>query len=127
MDKIVASGIGCVSGLGAGYADLSASLLAARSGIRELSLFETEQATCRWAAQAPNLDFSQLLPGIDLKGADRTTLLALLASKLAIEQAQIKLDDLDRSRIAVVLGTAQACFGPTARFYEELTEFGPLL
>ena len=124
MKRIAISGIGCLSALGAGYGELSARLLAGASGVGSLSLFDAVGLQCRQAAEVAELDYKELLPGIDVKAADRTTLFSLLATKLAIEDAQLRLEEIDRSRVAVVIGTAQSSFAACAKFYQEFFEGG---
>jgi 3-oxoacyl-[acyl-carrier-protein] synthase II len=124
MEKIVITGIGCVSAIGASYGELGAKLLEGASGVRALSLFDGEGLGCRQAAEVPELDFKSLLPGIDVKAADRTTLFSLLATKLALDHAGLNLEEIDRSRVAVVIGTAQSSFAACAKFYQEFFEGG---
>jgi 3-oxoacyl-[acyl-carrier-protein] synthase II len=124
MEKIAISGIGCLSAFGAGYGELSARLLDGFSGVGELSLFDGDGLHCHQAAEVPELDYKELLPGIDVKAADRTTLFSLLATKLAIEDARLNLEEVDRSRVAVVIGTAQSSFAACAKFYQEFFEGG---
>lgn len=126
MKKIVVSGIGCVSGVGIGYAELKANLLGGASGVRELSLslMEEDGPDRRMAAEAPELNFKELLPGIDLKATDRATQFVLLAAKLALEHAGLNLEQLDRSKIAVALGTAETGYTSLARFYRDFFERG---
>lgn len=125
MERIVISGIGCVSAAGIGYKDFGAGLLAGRTGLGRLSLFEPNGFRCSLAGEVPSLDFKGLLPGVDLRAADRSTTLALLASKFALDHSGLDLDGIDRSRVAVVVGTAENSFDPVAQFYQEIFENGP--
>ncbi len=58
-----------------------------------------------------------VVPGVKTRRLDRLSVWALVASSLAIKDAGIDLNQVDRSRVAVVLATAFGCVELTEAFY----------
>jgi len=57
------------------------------------------------------------VPGLKTRRLDRLSVWALVASSLALEDAGIDLNQVDRSRVAVVFATAFGCVELTEAFY----------
>ena len=60
---------------------------------------------------------TSVVPGLKTRRLDRLSAWALVASSLAIKDADIDLTQVDRSRIAVVFATAFGCVDLTEAFY----------
>jgi Beta-ketoacyl synthase, N-terminal domain len=60
---------------------------------------------------------ASVVPGLKTRRLDRLSAWALVASSLAIKDAGIDLNRVDRSRVAVVLATAFGCVELTEAFY----------
>ena len=58
-----------------------------------------------------------VVPGLKTRRLDRLSAWALVASSLAIKDAGIDLNQVDRSRVAVVFATAFGCVELTEAFY----------
>jgi 3-oxoacyl-[acyl-carrier-protein] synthase II len=61
---------------------------------------------------------ASVVPGLKTRRLDRLSAWALVASSLAIQDSGIDLSQLDRSRVAVVLGTGFGCTELTEAFYQ---------
>ena len=77
----------------------------------------------RWATASPRRAFlvppfrpTDFAPGLRTRRMDRLSAWALLGSALALEDAGIDPQELDRSRTAVVCGTAYGCLDLTEEF-----------
>jgi hypothetical protein len=60
---------------------------------------------------------ASVVPGVKTRRLDRLSAWALVASSLAIKDAEIDLNQVDRSRVAVVFATAFGCVDLTEAFY----------
>jgi len=83
-----------------------------------------EPAALRWATTGERRAFlvppfrpATVVPGLKTRRLDRLSVWALVASSLALEDAGIDLNQVDRSRVAVVFATAFGCVELTEAFY----------
>lgn len=74
-------------------------------------------AGLRRAFLAPAFRPASVVPGLKTRRLDRLSAWALVASALAIKDAGIDLNQVDRSRVAVVFATAFGCVELTEAFY----------
>jgi hypothetical protein len=81
------------------------------------------QLIARWATASPRRAYlvppfrpTDFLPGLRTRRMDRLSAWALLGSALALQDAGIDAEALDRSRTAVVCGTAYGCLDLTEEF-----------
>lgn len=71
----------------------------------------------RRAFLVPPFRAASVVPGLKTRRLDRLSAWALVASSLAIKDAGIDLNQVDRSRVAVVFATAFGCVELTEAFY----------
>lgn len=83
-----------------------------------------ERAPLRWATTGERRAFlvppfrpAAVVPGLKTRRLDRLSVWALVASSLALKDAGIDLNQVDRSRVAVVFATAFGCVELTEAFY----------
>jgi 3-oxoacyl-(acyl-carrier-protein) synthase len=81
-------------------------------------------AISAWTTAGPRRAFlvppfrpATVVPGVKTRRLDRLSVWALVASSLAIQNAGIDLNQVDRSRVAVVFATAFGCVELTEAFY----------
>jgi 3-oxoacyl-(acyl-carrier-protein) synthase len=67
---------------------------------------------------------ADVVPGLKTRRLDRLSAWALVASSLAIQDSGIDLSQVDRSRVAVVLGTSFGCAELTEGFYQSAAANG---
>jgi 3-oxoacyl-[acyl-carrier-protein] synthase II len=105
--RVVVTGLGVVSPIGSSAAEFHASLLAGRSGItalRELGTMRIDEYTSRVAGQVLDFEPAQLPAGVRIDRLDRYAQFALLASRRALDDADLRLDRADPHRVGVILG-----------------------
>jgi 3-oxoacyl-[acyl-carrier-protein] synthase II len=115
--RIVITGMGLVSPLGASVNAAWTNLLAARSGIRALDADMIGEVTSRIAGVVPSasepdgFDESRVITSKDAKKVDRFITLALAAAAEAVEQAQWKPEtEEQRARTATVIASSMGGF-----------------
>lgn len=103
--RIVITGIGVVAPNGIGKDIFWKSCFDGTTGIRPITLFDTSRYRCRYAGEIQDFKPADYLGSKGLRNLDRTTLLALVAAKLAIDDAALDLEH-DQHDLGVVLGSS---------------------
>jgi 3-oxoacyl-[acyl-carrier-protein] synthase II len=119
-DRIVISGMGCLTPLGNDREALWNGFRSGRSGIARISAFDPSDYPVQIAGEVRGLDPFQALSIKDRPHVSRTAALALVAAGQALEDAAIQTDDwsLDqRRRIGVILGSGGGGLEFTERQY----------
>ena len=105
MNRIVITGLGPVSSIGTGKAGFSAGLREGRSGISPIRSFDPTGFPHICAGEVRDFRPQDFLRRLNPSSWGRSTLFAATASRLAVEDAQLNLDQLDSERVGVVMGT----------------------
>lgn len=103
--RVVVTGLGTVNPLGLSVAEFWKNALAGVSGADFITQFDTENHKTKFAAELKGFDASNF---IDRKAAQRMDPFchyALAAAKMAIEDAELKPEALDRNRVGVITGS----------------------
>jgi 3-oxoacyl-[acyl-carrier-protein] synthase II len=104
MERVVVTGLGLVTPTGVGTEQSWQALLAGKSGVGLITLFDTTDYACRIAAEVSNFDPAMYMPRRKLKEMCRFTQFAMAASKMAIEDAGLELTDEERLRAGCFIG-----------------------
>ena len=102
--RVVVTGIGAISPYGPGADRLWNNLLAGESAIKPIENFDVSGFSCTIGGEIRDFDARDFIERKSARRMARFTQLAVAAAREAIEDAQLDLDTLDRSRIGVVLG-----------------------
>lgn len=124
-DRIVITGIGVVAPNGIGKEEFWNNSSSGISGIKPITLFDVSKYRCRYAGEISNFQPENYLGSKGLRNLDRTTLLALVAAKLAIEDAHLEITDENRNDIGVVLGSTMGSVHSISEFDKEGLREGP--
>ena len=103
--RIVITGLGAISSLGIGKDELWKNLLAGKSGVSRIASIDTSNYDRHYGGEVKNFDPSQFISKRRVQTIGRASQMAIAASKLALEDAQLKLEEIDRERVAVCIGT----------------------
>ena len=104
--RVVVTGIGVISPIGIGRASFSEGLRQGRSGVRKITRFDVQDLPTKIAAEIDNFDPSYYLSTRKIKQMDRCTQFAVSASLMAVEDARLDLETMDRERVGGLIGTA---------------------
>src|SRR5437016_3500507 len=105
--RVAITGIGVVSPIGSGVANLWHSALAGTSGVRRITRFDTEPFHPRIAAEIDELDATPSVPPKLARRYDRYSLLGVLAGLQALSDAGLAdLAEPLRERAGIYLGSA---------------------
>ena len=122
--RVVVTGIGIVSPVGIGLEPFWKNIVAGVSGVDRSPILT--QSDCHWKIAGEVKDFhpEEWLGRKDAKRMDRFAQLALVASYLALQDSKLNLDNEDRHRIGVSMGTAYAGLLFGAQEYDVYKEKG---
>lgn len=105
--RAVITGIGPVTPIGIGKAVLWAGLLAEKSAITKVTRFDTSLTKAQCAAEISGFDAGKWFPAHETKRWDRCTSFAMLATKLALDDAGLALKGHGpHQRVGVSIGSA---------------------
>ncbi|MBL0947487.1 beta-ketoacyl-ACP synthase II [Brevundimonas sp.] len=140
MRRVVVTGLGLLTPLGAGVEHSWKGILEGRSGIRPITTFDTEGWGCTIAGEVPSVDGrgggTPGTPGVfdpdsimsakDRKRVDNFILYGIAAADEALADAGWKPEsDHDRERTGVMMGSGIGGLGPIADTSLELEAKGP--
>lgn len=125
MRRVVVTGLGCISPVGNNVVETWRSLLAGKSGAGMITHFDASKHKTRFAAEVKGFDGAALLGARDARRMDRFTQFAMAASMEALEQSGFKVDESNRDRVGVVIGTGIGGIGTLLEQAEVMRERGP--
>ncbi|KIO50452.1 beta-ketoacyl synthase [Nitrosospira sp. NpAV] len=108
--RIVVTGMGIVSPIGIGVDQFWTAAVNGVSGIRTITGFDPSSQRSQVAGEIPGFDPASFLTAKYIDQTDRFTQLALLAAKLALEDAG-GLDTYAPQRVAISIGSGMGGFG----------------
>lgn len=111
MQRIVITGLGCVSPLGNDVQTTWDATLAGKSGVGPITLFEASEHETRFAAEVKEFDPVALFGRKEARRLDRYAQFALAAAQEALAQAGLKITDSLRDRIGVLIGSGVGGIG----------------
>lgn len=114
--RVAITGIGVVAPNGIGKEAFWSHCFAGVSGIKPITLFDTSKYRCHLAGEVSHFEPEQYLGPKGLRTLDRTTLLSLVAAKLAIDDARLEITDDNRNDIGVVLGSTMGSVHSISEF-----------
>ncbi len=123
-NRIVITGLGVVSSIGLGWKIFWESLLAGRSGIRRITYLDTSHYDTHFGGEVEGFDPLQFMPAPIAKRLGRGSQFAIAATKMALEDAQLTSDELQRARAGICLGTTMADIQPMETIDEDWVKFG---
>ncbi len=123
--RVVVTGVGLVCGCGIGTEEVWKSLLAGRSGIGPITLFDASQHDCRIAGEVKNLDPGMWVEKKEQKKMGRFIVLAIAASEFAIQMAGLKVSDADGDRTGVYIASGIGGFDVIEREHNKMLQGGP--
>jgi len=123
--RVVITGLGCISPVGNNVKETWESLLAGKSGAGLITHFDASKHKTRFAAEVKGFDGVALFGQRETRKMDRFTQFAAAVTLEALEQSGLKIDDTNRDRIGVVIGTGIGGIGTMMEQGDVMRERGP--
>jgi len=125
MRRIVVTGMGCLSPVGNTVKETWHSLLEGKSGAGWITHFDASKHKTRFAAEVKGFDGAALFGTRDARKMDRYTQFATAAAMEALEQSGLKIDESNRDRVGILIGTGIGGIGTLMEQAEIMRERGP--
>ena len=103
--RVVITGVGAVTPLGLGKKQIWSALCDGKSGIKPITSFDTSAFEVHFGGEATDFDPAKWFDVKEARRLDRFSQFAVVASIQAIEDAGLKLDGFDQTKIGVVIGS----------------------
>ncbi|RJQ30254.1 MAG: beta-ketoacyl-[acyl-carrier-protein] synthase II [Peptococcaceae bacterium] len=103
--RVVVTGLGVVSPVGTGVEPFWSSLTGGVSGIRRITKFDPSLFSTQIAGEVVDFDPLQYIDKKEARRMDRFAQFAMAATRMALDDAAIDIEKLDRDRAGVTLGT----------------------
>ena len=105
LRRVVVTGLGAVTPIGNDVSQYWDGLRLGSNGVAPITLFDASRHACRFAAEVKNFDPSDVLDRKETKRWDRFCQFGVVASKQAVEQARLLIDESTQHRIGVAIGS----------------------
>ena len=102
--RVVITGVGLVTPVGVGVADSWEALCAGKSGIGKITRFDASAYATQIAGEVKDFDPEQFLPKKDAKRTQPFIAYALAASRMAVDDSGLVIDDANAGRVGVLTG-----------------------
>ncbi len=123
--RVVVTGLGCISPLGNDVPATWSQLVAGRSGIHRISHYDPSSFECQIAAEVNGFDGAALFGHREARRMDRFAQFAVAASGQALEDSCLDINDSNRDRIGVVIGSGIGGLGTLFEQMKIFMEKGP--
>ncbi len=105
LKRVVITGLGAITPLGNTLASYWDGLMAGKNGIAPITLFDASRHGCRIAGEVKNFNPHDYLERKEAKRMDRFAQFGVCASKQALADAKLAIDELNADRVGVLIGT----------------------
>ena len=123
--RVVVTGMGCISPVGNNVKETWESILAGKSGAATITHFDASKHKTRFAAEVKGFDPVALFSVREVRKMDRFTQFAAAVAMEALGQAGLKIDESNRDRVGVVIGTGIGGIGTLLEQALVMRERGP--
>lgn len=125
MRRVVITGLGAVSPIGNTVTDMWKSIELGKCGIAPITRFDTTDFKAKLAGEVKELDMEQYFSKRDLKFNDRFVQFARIATKQAMEDAQLDVSTIDANRFGVIVASGIGGIESIENAEDNLKEKGP--
>lgn len=122
--RVVVTGVGPISPVGIGKEKFWQSLIKGVSGVDLITYFDASGYPTRMAGEVKDFDPTAFFDKKDLRRLDRFAQFAVVATQLALKDANLKLDDSLTEEVAVIVGSGIGGLGALEREHQVLLEKG---
>lgn len=124
-NRVVVTGMGAITPLGNDVNSFWKGIKEGKNGIDYITQINTERLKVKVAAEVKDFKPESYIDRKEAKRMDRYCQLALAASKEAIEDSGLDLDNINKERLGVVVGSGIGGLATIEREVKTLVEKGP--
>ena len=123
--RVVVTGIGLVTPLGIGREETWSALVAGKSGIGTITLFDTKDFATKFAGEVKGFDPTVWIDKREAKWMDRFLHFGFVAAKMAFEDSGLVVTPENSERIGAYIGSGLSGVATIERTHAALMEKGP--
>ncbi len=102
--RVVVTGLGLVTPLGIGVDESWSGVCEGRSGIGEITRFDTTEYNTKIAGEVKGFNAEDFLPKKDARRTEQFIAFAVAAARMALENARLTIDEANAARVGVITG-----------------------
>lgn len=125
-NRVVVTGMGCISPVGNDPSSAWQNVTHGKSGVSEITRFDTTEFKTKFAAQVEDFDPKALFGAKEARRMDRFAQFAVTAAQQAVQNANLTITDENRERIGVIIGTGIGGLGTLVENMEIFMQRGPM-
>ena len=123
--RVVVTGLGCISPVGNNVKDTWDALLAGKSGAAPITAFDASAHKTKFAAEVKGFDAVAMFGTREARKMDRFTHFATAAAMEALAHSGLQINDENRDRVGILIGSGIGGVITIIEQYEALKERGP--
>ncbi|NLN26751.1 MAG: beta-ketoacyl-ACP synthase II [Firmicutes bacterium] len=123
--RVVITGMGTLTPIGIGLKAFWEALVAGKSGVGYITQFDASGLDTRIAAEVKGFDPTEYMEKKEVRRMDRYAQMAVAAATMAIQDAKLDLDSVDRERIGCWIGSGVGGIHTLEEQARTLVERGP--
>jgi len=124
-NRVVITGLGCISPVGNDVDTIWKNIIAGRSGIGRITHFDPTGYECQIAAEVKDFDAGERFGNREARRMDRYTQFAVAATEQALQDAGLQINAQNRERIGAVIGSGIGGIGTIFEQTQVFFERGP--
>ncbi|MBN1468974.1 MAG: beta-ketoacyl-ACP synthase II [Fusobacteriaceae bacterium] len=105
MKRVVITGIGLISSIGNNTKDTWKNIIEGKSGIKEITSFNTEDYPCKVAGEIRDFNPEDYIEKKEIKKMGRFTQLAVAAAKMALSDSELVINKENEKEVGIIIGS----------------------
>ena len=105
MNRVVVTGLGAITPIGNNVEDFWNGIVEAKCGIDEIKAFDTTNFKVKLAGEVKDINIEEILDRKTAKRVDRYAQFAMIASREAVKDANINMEEIDATRFGVAIAS----------------------
>lgn len=123
--RVVVTGLGAVTPVGNDVNTFWNNIKSGISGIDFIKAFDTENFKVKLAAEVKDFDPSQYIEKKEVKRMEKFSQFAIASAVQAVEDSKLNLENIDKERFGVIVGSGIGGIGTIEKEQTKLLEKGP--
>ena len=125
MRRVVITGVGLITALGTGTEKTWKSLLDGDCGINTIESFDTSDQSVHIAGEVRDFNPEDYIQKKELKKLGRFSQFAIAASKMALDDAKLDINESNATRVGVIIGSGIGALEVIETEIGKMIEKGP--
>jgi|TARA_B110001454_G_scaffold12465_1_gene11395 3-oxoacyl-[acyl-carrier-protein] synthase II len=123
--RVVVTGLGCITPVGNSVDELWSSLMSGKSGVSNISVFDTEKMPVKFSASIKDFDAEKYFDAKEQRKLDLFMQYGMAAGIDAVNDSNINNSDVDTERVGVAIGSGIGGLPSIENTHDTLLKSGP--